>query len=186
VLQGIINNAKAAAGSIVAKYAARASVAVPFIVALGFATAAVTLMLVERFGHQNAYFMVAGGFTVIGLLAALIVRTKEHDEVTAEAHATAADTAGIATNAAGAAAVQMPLALLGALFSSPVGPSSLLSLVGVIGRNLPLVLLLTGIGMLFWPKNADEVPENAAADEFTPAAGLRPNGRYSSSDVHAA
>jgi len=37
-----------------------------------------------------------------------------------------------------------------------------------------------------WPKNADEVPENAAADEFTPAAGLRPNGRYSSSDVHAA
>jgi hypothetical protein len=179
VFQGIINNAKAAAGSIVAKYAARASVAVPFIVALGFATAAVTLMLAERFGHQNAYFMVAGGFTVIGLVAALIVRTKEHDEVTA-------DTAGIATNAAGAAAVQMPLALLGALFSSPVGPSSLLSLVRVIGRNLPLVLLLTGIGMLFWPKNADEVPENAAADEFTPAAGLRPNGRYSSSDVHAA
>ena len=120
------------------------------------------------------------------LVAALIVRTKEHDEVTAEAHATAADTAGIATNAAGAAAVQMPLALLGALFSSPVGPLSLLSLVRVIGRNLPLVLLLTGIGMLFWPKNADEVPENAAADEFTPAAGLRPNGRYSSSDVHAA
>jgi hypothetical protein len=170
----------------VAKYAARASVAVPFIVALGFATAAVTLMLVERFGHQNAYFMVAGGRTVIGLLAALIVRTKEHDEVTAEARATAADTAGIATNAARAAAVQMPLALLGALFSSPVGPSALLSLVRVIGRNLPMVLLLAGIGMLFWPKNADEVPENAAADEFTPPAGLRPNGRYSSRDVHAA
>ena len=155
MFQGNINNAKAAAGSIVAKYAVRASVAVPFIVALGFATAAVTLMLAERFGHQNAYFMVAGVFAVIGLLAGLIVRTKEHDEVTAEAHAAETDTAGIATDTAAAAAVQMPLALLGTLFSSPVGPSSILSLMRGIGRNLPLVLLLAGIGMLFWPKNSD-------------------------------
>jgi hypothetical protein len=185
VFQGIINNAKAAAGSMVAKYAVRASVAVPFIVALGFATAAVTLMLIERFGHQNAYFMVASGFAVIGLLAGLIVRTKEHDEVTAEAHSTATDTAGIATDTAAAAAVQLPLALLGTLFSSPVGPSSILSLVRGIGRNLPLVLLLAGIGMLFWPKNSAEDPESAA-DEFTPPAGLRPNGRYTSSNVHPA
>lgn len=81
MFQGIINNAKATAGSMVVKYAARASVAVPFIVALGFATAAVTLMLVERFGHQNAYFMVAGAFTVIGLLAALVVWTMEHERL---------------------------------------------------------------------------------------------------------
>jgi hypothetical protein len=180
VFQGIINNAKAAAGSMVANYAVRASVAVPFIVALGFAITAVTLMLTERFGHQNAYFMVAGGFTVIGLLAALVVRTKEHDEVTAEAHA-----ADVATDTAAAAAVQMPLALLGILFSSPVGPSSILSLVRGIGRNLPLVLLLAGIGMLFWPKNSAEVSESAAA-EFTPPAGLRPNGRFTSSNVHPA
>ena len=91
MFQGIINNAKAAAGSMVAKYAVRASVAVPFIVALGFGTAAVTLMLIERFGHQNAYFMVASGFAVIGLLAGLIVRAKEHDEVIAEERATATD-----------------------------------------------------------------------------------------------
>jgi hypothetical protein len=171
VFQGIINNAKAAAGSIVAKYAVRASVAVPFIVA-------VTLMLTPRFGHQNAYFMVAGVFAVIGLLAGLIVRTKEHDEVTAEAHAAETDTAGIATDTAAAAAVQMPLALLGTLFSNP----SLLSLVRIIGRNLPLALLLAGIGELFWPENTDEVPESAA-DEFTPPAGLRPIGRDTSNDA---
>jgi hypothetical protein len=53
--------------------------------ALGFATAGITLMLVERFGHRNAYFMVAGGFTAIGFLAALIVRNKEHKEVAADA-----------------------------------------------------------------------------------------------------
>jgi hypothetical protein len=32
---------------------------VPFIIALGFVTAGVTLMLVERFGHRTAYFIVA-------------------------------------------------------------------------------------------------------------------------------
>ena len=63
MFRGLINDVKAAAGSVVTKYAARASVAVPFIIAFGFATAGVTLMLVERFGHRNAYFMVAAGFT---------------------------------------------------------------------------------------------------------------------------
>jgi hypothetical protein len=87
VFRGLINDVKSAAGSVVEKYAARASVGVPFIIALGFATAGATLMLVERFGHRNAYFMVAGGFMALGLLAALIVRTKEHDEVVAEEQA---------------------------------------------------------------------------------------------------
>jgi hypothetical protein len=53
VFQGIINNAKAAAGSMVAKYSRPSLGRGP--VALGFATAAATLMLTERFGHQNAY-----------------------------------------------------------------------------------------------------------------------------------
>lgn len=43
-------------------------------------------MLVERFCHRSAYLMVAGGFTAVGLLAALIVRIKEH-EVAPDAHA---------------------------------------------------------------------------------------------------
>ncbi len=48
MLRGLINDAKSAAGRVVAKYAVRASVAVPFVIALGFATAGITLMLVER------------------------------------------------------------------------------------------------------------------------------------------
>jgi len=74
MFRGLINDARSAAGSVVAKYAARASVAVPFIVAVGFATAGITLMLVERFGHRNAYLIVAGGFTALGLLASVVVR----------------------------------------------------------------------------------------------------------------
>ena len=63
----------------VAKYAVRASTAVPFVIALGFATAGITLMLVERFAHREAYVMIAAGFTTVGLLAVLVVRSKELD-----------------------------------------------------------------------------------------------------------
>lgn len=39
---GLINHAKAAASGLVLKYVARASVVVPFVIALGFALAAIT------------------------------------------------------------------------------------------------------------------------------------------------
>ena len=173
MFRGLINDAKSAAGSVVEKYAVRASVAVPFIIALGFATAGITLMLVERFGHRNAYFVVAGGFTALGLLAALIVRTKEHDTVVADEQAAKADTADVASDATAAAAVQIPLALLGTLFSSPVGPSSVLSLARVLGRNLPLVIMLVALGILFWPKSAEKT---MAGEDATDPESLRPNG----------
>jgi hypothetical protein len=79
MFRGLINDAKSAAGTVVAKYAVRASTAVPFVIALGFATAGSTLMLVERFGHREAYVMIAAGFTAVGLLAVLVVRSKEID-----------------------------------------------------------------------------------------------------------
>jgi hypothetical protein len=56
---GVINQAKAAASGLLLKYVARASVAV--LIALGFALAAVTVMLVERFGQVTAYWLLAGG-----------------------------------------------------------------------------------------------------------------------------
>jgi hypothetical protein len=187
VFRGLINDVKSAAGSVVAKYAARASVAVPLIIALGFATAGITLMLVEQFGHRNAYFMVAGGFIVLGLLAALIVGVKEHEEVVGNAQAAKADTADVASDTAAAAAVQMPMALLGGLFSSAAGPASLLSLARVLGRNLPLVLMLVAMGVLFWPKSAEETMANEdAADDAIDPAILRPNGADRSSGLHEA
>jgi hypothetical protein len=172
VFKGLINDAKAAAGSLVVKYAARASVAVPFIIAFGFATAAATWMLVERFGHVSAYWMVAGGFTLVGVIAALAVGVREHEEEVAEAEAEKADTANLASDVA----MQAPLALLGALFSSPAGPGSVLSLVKLLARNLPLVLLLVVAGVLLWPRETDET---AGAEEDAEQPVVRkPNGAH--------
>jgi hypothetical protein len=80
VFAGLINQAKSAVIGLILKYVARASVGAPFIIALGFALAAITVMLVGRFGHVLAYWLVAGGLAVIGLVAAILVSVKEHEE----------------------------------------------------------------------------------------------------------
>jgi len=55
MFRGVINSAKNAASSLVVKYLARASVAVPFVLAAGFALAG--LMLSQRFGSLTAYWV---------------------------------------------------------------------------------------------------------------------------------
>jgi hypothetical protein len=170
VFAGLINQAKSAVSGLVLKYVARASVAVPFVIALGFALAAITVMLVERFGHVMAYWLVAGGLAVIGIVAAIAVSVKEHEEEVAEQQAEKTDTQEVVSEATAQAVVQTPIALLGALFSMPGGAASALSVARLLGRNLPLVLLLVMIGALFWPTQEDKSSEEGLGDV------RRPNG----------
>jgi len=173
MFRGLINDAKSAVGSLIAKYLARASVAVPFVVALGFATGAITFMLVDRVGAITAYWVLAGGFTLIGLIATLVITVKEQEEEVAEKQAEQTDTAGVAVDAAAQAAAQAPLALLGALLATPLGPSTLAGGAKMVVRNIPLVLLLGLIGLLFWPG------ESAAdADQPERAPQAKPNGMH--------
>ena len=166
---GLINQAKSAVSGLVLKYVARASVAVPFVIALGFVLAAITVMLVERFGHVVAYWLVASGLAAIGAVAALVVSVKEHEEEVAEEKAEQADTANVVSDAAAEAIVQTPIALLGTLFTVPGGASAALGTARLLGRNFPLVLLLVMIGALFWPTERKEHPE----DELE---AYKPNG----------
>ncbi len=174
---GLINQAKSAASDLVLKYVARASVAVPFVIALGFALAAVTVMLVERFGHVTAYWLLAGGLAAIGIIAAMAVSVKEQEEEVAEQLADEADTQEVASDAAAQAIVQTPVALLGALLTTPGGATSALSVARLLGRNFPLVLLLVMIGALFWPTDEATPPDDEVdarrpngADDHMPSA----------------
>ena len=151
----LLNDAKAAASSVILKYVARASVAVPFVIAAGFAIAAITFMLVERFGHVAAYWTMAGGLAVIGAVAAVVVSVKEQEEAAADQAAEKTDTA----DAVADAAVQTPLAMLGALSALPLGPTTLLPVARVLARNLPLVVLVLLIAMLFWPTDEGEASD---------------------------
>src|SRR5262245_42290112 len=135
-------------------------------------------MLVERFGQVMAYWMVAGGLAIIGVVAAAVVSVKEQEVEEAEQAAQDADTGDIVSEATAQAVVQTPIALLGALFSLPGGPASALGIARVLGRNYPLVLLLVMIGALLWPsedagssdEQVDTVSTPNGADDHLPSA----------------
>lgn len=175
MFRGVINDAKTALGSVVVKYLARASVAVPFVIAVGFATAAITLMLVERFGAIFAYWLVAAGFTAIGVMATFIITVKEQEEEVAEKEAEEGDTAGMASDTAAQVAAQAPLAVLGALMSTPMAPGLLAGGAKTVVRNLPLIVLLALLAMLFWPTATSDAAD-AAGEE--PDLGPKPNGLH--------
>jgi hypothetical protein len=151
VFAGLINQTKQALSHLVLKYVARASVAIPFIIASGFALAAIAVMLVERFGHITAYWIMAGGLAAVGVIAAIAVSVKEHEEEVAEQQAERADTRQVISDATSQAIMQAPLALLGAVFSAPGGATGAFKLARILAHNFPLVLLLVMIGALFWP-----------------------------------
>ena len=153
MFRGLINDAKSAASSVILKYVARASVAIPFLIAAGFAIAAITVMLVNSYGHVTAYWIMAGGLAAIGVVASLVVSVREHEEEVADEQAQQTDTSEMAAEVA----KQAPLAMLGALFAMPGGGTTALKVAQVLGRNFPLVLLVVLIGALFWP--AEPVPE---------------------------
>jgi hypothetical protein len=176
MFQGLINNAKSAVSGLVLKYVARASVAVPFVIALGFALAAITVMLVNRFGQITAYWTIAGGLALVGVLAAIIVSVKEHEEEVAEQVSKNTDTEEVVSDATAQAMVQTPIALLGALFTS--SPATAVGGIRLLARNLPLVLLLVMIGALVWPtqpaaeelEDTDQQLKPNGADHQTPSA----------------
>ena len=172
MLRGLINDAKSAVGNLVLKYVARASVAVPFVVAVGFAVAAIASMLVERFGAATGYWIVAGGMTAVGIIAAFAVSVREHRKDVAEDLKEKADTQEVVSDATAPALIQTPVALLGALFATPGGAATGLSVSRALGRNWPLVLLLVLGGALFWPAQTAE-GEFAAEELDVPR---KPNG----------
>jgi hypothetical protein len=178
VFAGLLREAKAAASGLLLKYVARASVAVPFAIALGFALAATTVMLVQSFGQVTAYWIMAAGLAVVGLIAAAAVSMKEEQEEKAEELAEQADTQEVVSEATTQALGQAPFALLGALASAPGGATTLLPVLRLLARNLPLVLLLVMIGALFWPTGAQsqtpDVQEPVAEKDLGDPVTLRP------------
>ena len=62
------------------QYVTRASVALPFVMALGFALAAISALLVQRFGYVFSNWMVAGGLALIGVIATIAVSVKQQEE----------------------------------------------------------------------------------------------------------
>jgi hypothetical protein len=177
MFRGLIIDAKSAAGSLIVKYLARASVMAPFVLALAFATAATTLMLTDRFGSIAAFWMLAGGFIAIGLVATRVVAVKEQVEEVAEKQIATQDAAHAATGAAAKFAMQGLLALLAVLLSTPPRSSMLAEKAKMIFPNTAPLVLLALLALLFWPN----LPEGDAEGEIGLAKpmGKRPPTSHS-------
>ena len=132
----LISYATSGVTDLIAKYAIRASVAVPFLFALAFALAGLTVVLIDHFGYQAAYFMLAGGFAAVGLIAAIVVWLKERNEEREDFSSAFGTVAPIAT-AALETSKQIPRAIAGGA-SEATGTFRALADVAV--RNWPLVL----------------------------------------------
>jgi hypothetical protein len=72
----------------------------------------------------------------------------------AEELAEQTDTQDVVSEATAQALGQAPFALLGTLATAPGGATTLLPVIRLLARNLPLVLLLVMIGALFWPSQS--------------------------------
>lgn len=176
MFRGVINSAKNAASNLVVKYLARASVAVPFVLAAGFALAGLTAWLSQRFGSLTAYWAMAGGLCLAGIIAAAFVSAKEHKEEAAEVEAEKSDTSSTMSDAAAEAISQAPITLLGSIFAIPGGPATALSAARVIGRNWPLAVLAVLIGGLFWPTRGGTLTGGTLRGDDDLPVRFRPNG----------
>lgn len=154
MFRGIIDEAKAAVHDMLARVATRAAIGVVFLVAIGFAIAALTLQLVERFGAVTASWIVAAGFAAIGLIG--LVAAKMHDnrqqERKAEEEQKAEAEEPSLKSATSSAAVQLPVALVGSLLTTTSGFISPLTVLRFLARNAALVAFGGILAVLLWPQ----------------------------------
>ena len=130
--------------SLVSKFALRASVAIPFLLAFGFGLAGLEVALSNAFGQRNAYLLMAAGFVVIGLLAAAGVWLKERNEKEDTGRGPDPATIKAVATSAVETGKRIPSAIAVGASDATTGKSSIAQFVA---GNWP-VLLVTSIAVL--------------------------------------
>lgn len=163
MFQSLVNRAQRSVDSLISKYVARVAVAVPFIIAMGFGTAAAAVKLTAEYGSMTAYTILAGAFSAIGLVAAVAIamvspQPAASSEATAE-QAPAAQNAETAEEEAGPELPVDPAMVLSML--TTLGPVLTPYLLRTLVRNLPL---LTGLAVVAYLLFADAGKSEATAE----------------------
>lgn len=168
LFQGLFKRAERSIDSAISKLVGRATVAVPLLVAGGFATAALSLKLVELYGAVSAYALMAGLFTAIALVT-MAVNNKESDTAaetdSAEETADASEEAGEDTDASG---LELPPEVM--TFLSSAAPAAVPGIARGVVRNLPLIFILAVVVFLI-SRFADTSEDLARAEAEAEAPG---------------
>jgi hypothetical protein len=154
MFEGLVTRAQRSIDSLVSKYVTRLAVAVPFLVALGFGTAAGSARLTEDYGSTTAHAIMAASFAGLGLIAALAIALNgsRSAPATADASSPPAEAAIGVEGKDGALTPELLLTVLGA-----AGPAAISPLIRLALKNLPLVLLAVILAyVLFSQRNAND------------------------------
>lgn len=143
MFQGLLKRAERSIDQVVAKFLGRAMVAVPLLVAGGFATAALAVKLVEQYGPVTGYGLMAVLFGVIGLVTMAIVGvgTRSEGEPAAASETSPAPDDAATQREDMTDATDLLTPELRSLLAS-AAPVAIPGLVRGVGRNLPLVFML--------------------------------------------
>lgn len=180
MFQGLLKRAERSLDQVIARFLSRALVAVPLIVAAGFATAALAVKLVELYGPFAAYVCMAALFAVIGLVTMAVVSSgsqANNEAETGEATSTTSDSEAAQNEGSGGAADFLTPEIRSLLTS--IGPAALPPVARGVGRNLPLIFFLAVVAYIISrfsgaPDDASTQPEEEqgedAGEEGAPAA----------------
>jgi hypothetical protein len=169
MFQSIIRRAESAIDRSIDHAISRAVMVVPFVIAGGFATAALSQRLTLEFGPETGYWLMAGVFTVLGALTAAIVLARSPaakgeaepgEEQPSEAAATA-DEQSILPEF-GEAEREMVMSAL-----TTMAPIALPAVLRMLVKNLPIIAVLAAALFVAMRQSAEPVepsvsPEPAA------------------------
>jgi hypothetical protein len=164
MLQALFHRAEATVEHMIASTVAKVLVAVPFLIAVGFLTAALAAYLYDAFGTLGGNLAMAGIFAVLGLVSAAILfwpgTTAAHDEgEVAVAPDASASTLAEAEPLLAAADRELLVAAV-----KTVGPVAAPLLARVFYRNLPLVAAVGVAAFVLSRDAADEATRIQAAE----------------------
>ena len=134
MFQGIINRAQRSVKALVSTYMLRMAVAVPFIVSLGFMTAAAVVWLTREYGSLTAYAVLACFFALAGAVAMAVIAISSADTEVPIA-SQAANQQSIDPAKTSTFDPDLIFTALGA-----VGPMAIPAVLRLLGRNLPLLV----------------------------------------------
>jgi biotin carboxylase len=157
MLGSLFRRAQATVDNAIEHLVSRALVAIPFLIAAGFGTAALSMRLNREFGPETGSMILAAGFVVIGLIVAMAVnsRSAKPDEVVNEADETVERASDDASDPA-MANVDREL-LMAALTTA--APMALPGLLRVVMRNLPIVAAVAAAAFIMTRSNETDVLE---------------------------
>jgi hypothetical protein len=156
----IFRRAERKIDSVVSKYVRRAMVAVPLLIASLFATAAISVKVVEVYGPVNGYAMMAGGFAALAAVIALFALTGEATPVEQAEAAAAKDAEQVKRDDE---SPLVPPELLSIIMAA--APVALPGVARTAARNLPMLVALAIIAYLF-----SRYASNSGSDQGTASA----------------